>query len=291
MRVDDQVLKSVAFIGRILHNQPKAFDGEPLGTGFFVSMASSVAGRMFHCFVTARHVVDGLKGDQPYIVINRRNAGRKVLLLGPDIRWWHHPTDSTADVAVMPFEVQPDHDIVSIGAADAFLTLANRDKYRIGVGDEIFITGLFTYAAGERRNMPIVRHGNIAMMPDEPIQLDHGFAHVYLVEARSIGGLSGSPVFVRETVTIQVKDQSGEKLAFGGYGRLQLLGLCLGHWDVDPNDKNKAFPPLGVGGVNMGIGIVVPASKILETINQPELTDMRTEVEKQEHERIRAKTT
>ena len=40
-------------------------------------------------------------------------------------------------------------------------------------------------------NVVTARH--IAMIQEEPIQVDSGFAEVVLVEARSIGGLSGSP--------------------------------------------------------------------------------------------------
>ena len=57
---------------------------------------------------------------------------------------------------------------------------------------------------GRDRNFPIVRTGHIAMMPDEKIPKVkigdwEGNADAYLIESRSIGGWSGSPVFVRGT--------------------------------------------------------------------------------------------
>ena len=67
----------------------------------------------------------------------------------------------------------------------------------IGVGDEVFLTGLFANHIGQQRNLPIIRVGNIALMPEEPVQHPSlGPIDAYLIEARSIGGLSGSPVFV-----------------------------------------------------------------------------------------------
>jgi hypothetical protein len=53
-------------------------------------------------------------------------------------------------------------------------------------------------------------------------------------------------------------------------GGFHFLGLMRGHWDL----------PLGVQvgqgeAVNMGISIVVPAKKILETLYHPELVALR----------------
>lgn len=284
VRVGDQVLNCGAFLGRVLHNDGTTFDGEAIGTGFFASMKSSIEGKVFHYFVTCRHVVDGLAGSEPYIVLNRRGGGKQVILLGNGLKWWLHPTDSTADVAVIPFRVEPGYDVVSVGTEDLFLTPDHMERYKIGVGDEVFIIGLFAYASGQSRNMPIVRHGNIAMLPTEQIQTRAGYADVVLVEARSIGGLSGSPVFVRETLQVAGKDSMGQRAPLGGYGRIQLLGAMVGHWNILESEINKSvFTPPGRGqGVNMGIGIAVPAIKILETINQPELVAMRKEIEERE---------
>ena len=37
---------------------------------------------------------------------------------------------------------------------------------RVDIGDEVFVTGLFTLAPGQKKNLPIVRHGNVAMIPE-----------------------------------------------------------------------------------------------------------------------------
>jgi hypothetical protein len=110
--------------------------------------------------------------------------------------------------------------------------------------------------------------GNIAMMPDEVIPTELGDMEAYLVEARSIGGLSGSPAFVRKTVPF-------------GIGSFYLLGLMHGHWDLPAKSKNDLLMNDDLlGKVNMGIAIVVPAKKILEVLNHPELVKMREQQEK-----------
>jgi hypothetical protein len=54
--------------------------------------------------------------------------------------------------------------------------------------------------------------------------------------------------------------------------------MMHGHWDIRESDLNKpTIAPELRHGVNIGIGIVVPAEKILETINQPRLVEFRAE--------------
>ena len=107
------------------------------------------------------------------------------------------------------------------------------------------------------------------MMPDEPIPTKKGSIEGYLIEARSIGGLSGSPVFVRESVAV-------------GVGAFYLMGLMHGHWDIPPEDKNDTVDTTDANkAVNMGIAIVVPTRKILEVINREELVDMRNKGDEQ----------
>ena len=72
------------------------------------------------------------------------------------------------------------------------------ERNGIGPGDELFAIGLFSLRVGTQRNIPIVRSGILAAMPydSEPFTKDGHPYHAYLAEMRSIGGLSGSPVFI-----------------------------------------------------------------------------------------------
>jgi hypothetical protein len=277
VRVADFVLRSVGFIGEATSADSAELQGDLHATGFFVAAPSSLPGRSYAFFVTAKHVADDLKDRAIYFLVNKKGGGVTALDSYAD-DWWFHPTDRTADVAVLPCNPGPEADVLPISTAD-FATPQVMDERRIGIGDEVFATGLFTPAPGLKQNWPIVRHGNIAMLPTEQIQTELGYADVILVEARSIGGLSGSPVFVRETIGSRIymeDDQSEATLA--GLGRTYLLGLMHGHWDIRESELNKAsFAHDSKRGVNLGIGIVVPSQKIIETINRPELKRVRDE--------------
>jgi hypothetical protein len=142
---------------------------------------------------------------------------------------------------------------------------------KIGTGDEVFMTGLFVHLAGKGRNIPIVRTGNLAMLPTERVPTALGDMDAYLIEARSIGGLSGSPVFVRETINLK----TGDDEFLSGLGPIYLLGVIHGHWDIPPDAKNDIRVVDETGSVNMGVAIVTPASKLLDVINQDELMEAR----------------
>ncbi len=115
------------------------------------------------------------------------------------------------------------------------------------------------------------------MMPDEPVRTKLGSMDAYLIEARSIGGVSGSPVFVRETKLVGLGQGVEGPGPLIGYGSFYLLGLMHGHWDLSPESLNDEIvdDETGSASVNMGIAIVTPARKILEVLNHPELIKHR----------------
>jgi hypothetical protein len=286
VRIPEVVHKCVGFVGEVTHRDATGVSGDLHATGFFVSVPCNdpdlkEAGICSCYFVTAKHVAKDLEKREIYFLVNKIGGGVTEIHHIYENRWFLHPTDPTADVAIAQIFPQSDADIDTVGISQ-FGTPERLAALGIGIGDEVFATGLFTPAPGTARNMPIIRHGNIAMMPEEQIQTELGYADVYLVEARSIGGLSGSPVFVRPTINVPLQEQQGgiKNLFAVGHGGT-LLGLMHGHWDIKESEMNKAsFEQDRKRGVNLGIGIVVPAIKILETINSPELVDVRMRAEK-----------
>lgn len=74
-------------------------------------------------------------------------------------------------------------------------------------------------------------------------------------------------------------------LVVAAVGRTRLLGLVPGHWDVRESAINKVRITHDSSGVNPGIGIVVPALKIFETINQPKLNEVRMAIAKRAAEK------
>lgn len=283
MRVPDPLLKCVGYVAEAVHSDASGDDLDLQATGFFVSIPSlALPGNSYQYFVTAKHVTVALEGRDTRLIVNaKQGAVQSLTVVGN--RWYQHPSDRTADVAVVPYVLTPDLDVISV-APQNFATRDILSKDKIGIGDEVFLVGLFTYAPGRRRNMPMIRHGNLAMLPEEQIQVEGEFADAYLIELRSLMGLSGSPVFVRRTVTAAGTDAQGKSVNLAGVtgqpSDFRLLGLMHGHWDIRESEINR---PSAIHdrqrGVNMGIGVVVPVEKILETLNQPVLLAQREEAE------------
>jgi hypothetical protein len=298
VRIADEILKSVVFIGRLTAPGPEFVTDDQLpeidkiihwgGTGFFVTLAPPGNPLVFTYLVTAKHVADAIEGNGETVLrLNHQGGGPAFFKVPAHARWWRHPeTPESVDVALLPWS--PPTDIVDLRLLrtdEWFLTDEIIEKRNIGPGDNVFAVGLFTLAKGQRRNIPIVRTGHIAMMskeriPDIRIGDWRGDAEVYLVEAWSIGGLSGSPIFVRGTVnlTLKANDGSGE-LAMHGLGHPYLFGLVHGHWLIRPETLNDVqIKPIGDrAAANLGIAVIVPTHKIMEVINHPELVKARDE--------------
>jgi hypothetical protein len=271
MRIPDRLLKSVGFVSRF---EPEG-DGARLrfgGTAFIVGVHTDETFGLAH-IVTAKHVAEAIEPAEAVIAMNAKDGLPRYLRTG-DQQWFYHPTEpESVDAAVMPFgSVRfQDYDTVWI-PEDIFATVDRIAEFDIGLGDELVIIGLFTRFFGRQELTPLVRTGNIAMMPKEKLPSSQfGDMEAYLAEGRSIGGLSGSPVFVRNTVKMPMRTAEGAPAYMSGLGAFHLLGLMHGHWDLP-----VSFPAAEQAeAVNMGVSIVVPAKKILEVLYHPKLVAMR----------------
>jgi len=271
MRIPDRLLKSVGFVSRYEPDE----DGARLefgGTAFVVGVRTDAAFGLAH-LVTAKHVAEAIEPSEAVIAMNGKDGAPLFLRTG-DRQWFYHPTEKdSVDVAVLPFGSHrfQEYDIEWI-PEDIFATDKRIADFEIGLGDELVIVGLFTRFYGSTELTPLVRTGNIAMMPKDKLPIrDFGAMEAYLAEGRSIGGLSGSPVFVRNTVKMPVQNTQGTLAHISGLGSVHLLGLMHGHWDLPVSFSSSEQAE----AVNMGVSIVVPAKKILETLYHPELVAMR----------------
>ncbi|MEO6887988.1 MAG: hypothetical protein ABI456_02820 [Ktedonobacteraceae bacterium] len=146
-------------------------------------------------------------------------------------RWYIHPSDNNVDIAVVPLEgLSPRllaHKTIPTSiffpyepktleytpekveqawpqayAVEQPRTPEPTKRPEITIGDETYTVGLYSLVPGRNDNVPVVRVGNVAMMPGEPIRCgDNMDRELYLIEMRSIAGLSGSPVFAFSPVT------------------------------------------------------------------------------------------
>lgn len=266
MIVPDDIRKCVAFLG---HQMPNG-QFQLFGSVFWIGEERKDSKKIELVYaVTARHVVDAIRqtgAQEVWFRVNRRGGDAKWIKSNLT-DWYVHPSDSTLDVAVLKTSFAADWDHLAVPYS-LCITEERMKEHAVGLGDEVFITGLFIHHHGSSRNIPIVRVGNLACMTEEKIVTKRGgLMDAFLIEARSIGGLSGSPVFlnlgVMRLIGRQLKHASGGPIFY-------MLGLVHGHYDVesikiatsgiDDIDSSSAQQ------VNTGIAIVVPFHSIRAVI-------------------------
>lgn len=296
VRIPDEILKCVAFVHR---RRAMADPPSTTGTAFFVYYGEPSLLGMTGYAVTARHVIEKCREDsQDAKVLLRtdiREANAEFIESSPK-DWFFHPSDDTVDVAVLPMSVHKGSPYLALFRTLDIALFAMRQgavatptiiaAEGIGHGDEVFIIGLFRNHPGKLRNIPVARIGNIAAMPGELVNSQRWHnrdIEAYLIEARSIGGLSGSPVFVHIGAVGAAPDhvpaapgQANTQVAGRRDGSIFLLGLVHGHWDLHlPDTDSVETDATRRLEINSGMAIVVPATKIIEVLNHPALIEQR----------------
>ena len=289
VNLSNQALTNVAFIG--IKKRGKFL---PRATAFLVNYRQEQ--HTFCHLVTAEHVIAGLltRNQEIWLRVNVL-GGKTTELLIPDagnvFRFHPNNENEPTDVAVCPFTLthhdEETGETIKIDMTalaldgnpkNGFLPSEEFAKNSIVLGAEIAIVGLFRSHYGTNRNIPIVRVGNIAALPGEPVFTKYaGYIKAYLVEARSIAGLSGSPVVVLPDPTAMLAE--GLMRPHLEQQSLALLGLMHGHFDVpNLNEDVVSDEDEPERGVHTGIGVVIPVEKIVETLEHPDLIAMRKKV-------------
>lgn len=275
MRLNDSYLRCIVYFGWPIVGTSDQLD--PEGTGFFVEHEGA------HYIVTAAHVARKFR-DAPFgIRLNTLADGQGRIEHFDSVKWHEHP-DDRVDVAVLPFSPP------SWARANAFPTKAVLSEFKkqtkdIGPGDMVYIVGIFKLLPGSKRNNPVVHVGHLAswaegeaistldwrVNSDNPPELK---INGYLVQVHTMPQASGSPVFVRRYVkTVVTPKGSDSSVNAWQYGSVWLLGLWHGAWTDDLSKMLKL--PQGSVNLGMGMGIAIPAPRIMETLNVPELVAMR----------------
>jgi hypothetical protein len=252
------------------------------GTGFVVDVPSEGHPERLHWpyLVTSRRVAEGLERTERYFVrVNEFHQGATVWR-EPHWQWDMHP-DRNVDLAILPW-LHSDSRTQEVTQVpfDELSPSENRGDRSleagiggVEIGDEIFVVGVFASMAGKQKNDPIVRTGAIAMAPVEPVSAEVGrdasgnaeFGEVdaYLIEARSPAGSSGSPVWVRESLSLEGKDEiTAGVTRFQAQGDIHFLGMISGRWNT-PTDRPD------YSAVNAGISVVVKAKAIRDRLLLP----------------------
>ena len=179
MRVPDDIKDSVCFL--CVKTPTQTLYG---GTAFVIQTTEEPASDLhWNYLVTARHSVKIAYGlGDVYVRFNTKGGSPKLIKLADQ---WVYPDSESSDVAVMPIQLTSDLQYIPIDKSIC-VTDAQIKQHNIGIGDDLLIVGLFTQRHGTQNNIPIVRSGIIASMPDEPLQdqesgLDY---NAYLAEVR-----------------------------------------------------------------------------------------------------------
>lgn len=278
MRVHDDLLNSVAFIAGTLDG-----DHRILGTGFFLGLVTpsaitDIEDSHHYYFVTAKHCILGATNVEVRLNRHKDEPG----LIRVDRPWF---ISEIADIAAIP--LAPSQRVFSyLPIAERIaLTDATIGEHRIGIGDEVLTVGLLFERAGQHRNLPIVRTGIIAAMPSEPIfddELGQSYSG-YLVEVRSTGGLSGSPVFVilepgRVLPDRVIEINNPSKQTIAKYRTTFLLGVVRGFFPVAPEELPFEITEEMLKAINTGITAVTPIQEVVALLN-------REDVESERHDR------
>jgi hypothetical protein len=274
-RIPDEFIDCIVYLYPDLAS---ADSGAPLGgTGFIVrTLGQTDPSIEFFHIVTNKHVIEN---GNTIVRFNLQDAGHDQdsghdSFDYPKSQWEKSPN---ADVAVC---LLPNLDRSRLNVAfispSLFLTtqeIAGRD---IGMGSEVFFIGRFINAEGKDKNRPSLRFGTLAQTDTQII--DGG--ETFLVEARSIPGFSGSPVFAyppRSGVPRPV-------LSMGSPGQMGpwLLGIDCGHiydYLAAVDDRGQALP-FKVRS-NSGMMTVVPVWWLDKLINGEKMKRARAARERE----------
>jgi hypothetical protein len=277
MRLGHDARRAVVFFG-VKNSEGGITYG---GTGFLVAVPFS-RDYAVHYLVTCRHVAKHL--DVDFVIRGNDRDGSAFALDVDQLQWVYHQ-DDTVDVAIAPLllhEQAWDRVYLPI---DVFL--GDAEKPNVLCGDDIAIVGLFRLHFGKGRNIPIVHSGTIAALADanEKVPIEDRVSgkitltEAHLVEAQTLEGLSGSPVFIQQYAGLPFEQPSfaGRQETVFAMGAVRLLGMYSGAWDGRPGtilEKDKNLSNANYR-VPVGMGAVVPGEKIVEVIMGKFQSDVR----------------
>jgi hypothetical protein len=253
-------------------------DEKPIGTAFIVGYpVPDRPEKYFPLVVTAKHVV----GDAAEIVGRFSMEGDQIGIAKYDIAQlrkdgdvWEHPEDG---VDLLVFR-SPHFEKVKYRPL-AITNIASKEIFtqeEIAPTDKVVFPCMLVHFMGTTQNYPIIRDGSVALIPDEPVPLEYdvGKRHIttrqqiIMIDATSIPGASGSPVFL----------WPGPRAKGGVYSlgtKSWLLGIMHGFFQF-PREAREVETQLSkytVFDENTRIAIIFPSWRLLEILSGEKLKE------------------
>lgn len=268
-KIPQDVLKSSFFVYEKLADAEKAIN--PIGTGFLIGVASkkqTIGSRFFASIfaTTNQHVVR----DRCAVRIEDVCAETK------EDDWIFNSTGD--DFAITPIRLDHCYDTRFIPTT-SFATEEFITENEIGVGDDVFMFGLYVDNQNYATGIPSARFGHISMMPHEQataiVQNATGpTAPSIILDMHSRSGFSGSPVFVYRTPGSNLDHANSGNLMLNEGALFKFLGIHWGQfpefWRRDSEDGSRDL----IEGVS-GMTVAIPAWRVLKFIEtNPRLQDI-----------------
>lgn len=273
---------------------------QPIGTGFIVGYPiSEDASKIIPIVITAKHVI----GDNNKILGRfSTKEGEVTAFVKYDIEnlkqnndYWEHPSDEGVDISAfrtLHFN-QAEYNAVPlelIATKDIF------NELNICETDRIIFPSMLINFMGLSKNYPVVRNGTIALIPKEKVPLKYKVGskeiitkqEVILVDATSIPGASGSPIFLWPGPRLKNKT-----FQIGGT-KSYLIGIMHGFYPAWPQEiiELETIEAKAMYQENSGIAIIFPSWKLNDIFKQEKflnrIEELKSEIEnKQNSIRIR----
>jgi hypothetical protein len=221
------------------------------GTVFVMGMPYRDNPKLAHIvIVTAKHVFEGINGDNATLHLRRKNADGTYAAFGYQLPikkdgkplFVQHPT---ADVAAMYADI-PDEVPMSGLPPDILVTDKGLEEIEFHPGDEAQILG-FPAMVSTEGGFPFLRTGRIASYPLTPMEVVKQWAF----DAHVFNGNSGGPVYFT-SVNRFFKNAPRFGLSRG------ILGLVI-------QERHSLLPEFA--NRDLDYGIVVPAKFIREALD------------------------
>jgi len=288
-RIDPQWVKTVFYLFR-RNPESGEIDKDPSGTGFFVLRSSTELAGYSHWYAVSNwHVTHDLGAS--IIRINALHGNHRFIEFDP-IEWLFERDGD--DLSIIDVTENLQGSLAEAWVVDErnFISKERYDDLMIDIGEDTIMVGLFSAHHGGERNIPSARFGNISMMPSDKAlvkQPNHVQRPSYLVDTRSRGGYSGSPVFVYRTPDADIRRGIRPLPLTQQNVLFALLGVHCGQfWEpVKVRKAPKRAEAVGVPilegddlRIEGGMTIVIPAWEISSLLDREELEMKRKDRDK-----------